>query len=569
MKKDSVERDGSVFLWGMIYGVLLLILIFFFAQARVNAATNVIPNGELETPQSGNTAIPDGWIKGRWGTNTAVFTYPVTSDDGSKAARVQLTAWTSGDAKWAFTPVAITAGKTYTYADSYTGNIQSIITLEYTNADGSLSYQDLGTLAASGTWKTAQFSFTPPANARKVTVFHLINKVGTLTIDHANLSLPDAPPSNLVPNPSLESTGGNGLPVNWAKGNWGTNASTFTYPVAGHTGDKAAKVAINSYTSGDAKWYFTPITTSGGKAYRFSDYYIASAPTVVTVQFTKSDGTYSYLDIGEAPAASNWTPFTKTFTTPMGTTAFTVFHLIQSTGTLTVDDYNVTALAADPTKFDKGYVSINFDDGYRSAYENALPILDAAGFTADSFIITSYLSSNYPGYIRANEVQDLQDRGYTVGAHTRTHQDLTQLSASQRQSEISGSRQDLLNIGITPVNYFAYPVGGYNAQIEQQVKDAGFKAARSSDGGDNDKTTDLFALRRRPMDNTTTFAQVKNYIDAAMMEKTWTILLFHEVDNSGDQYAITPALFQQIVNYLKQKNITPITIDQGVKMMQQ
>ena len=102
---------------------------------------------------------------------------------------------------------------------------------------------------------------------------------------------------------------------------------------------------------------------------------------------------------------------------------------------------------------------------------------------------------------------------------------------------------------------------------KQFVKNAGYTGARSSDGGYNDKYTDKYALRRQPMLNTTTFADIQNYIDTAMRNKTWVILLFHEVNNTGDTYAVTPQLFSQVLDYLKQKGITPISIEQGVNMM--
>ena len=85
----------------------------------------------------------------------------------------------------------------------------------------------------------------------------------------------------------------------------------------------------------------------------------------------------------------------------------------------------------------------------------------------------------------------------------------------------------------------------------------------------NNKTTDQYALQRLPMGNPTTLAEVQGYIDTAMTNKTWLILLFHEIDINGNQYTITPTLFQQIVDYLIQKNITPILLEQGVQMMKQ
>src|SRR6266540_1222131 len=110
---------------------------------------------------------------------------------------------------------------------------------------------------------------------------------------------------NLVPNPSLENASG-GLPVSWVKGRWGTNSAVFTYPVSGFDGSSAAKVELTSYTSGDAKWYHADIPVTPGKEYFFSDYSIANVPTKVTVQYRMSNASFTYKDILEVPASTDW-----------------------------------------------------------------------------------------------------------------------------------------------------------------------------------------------------------------------------------------------------------------------
>src|SRR6185295_9603008 len=45
---------------------------------------------------------------------------------------------------------------------------------------------------------------------------------------------------NLIANPSVETTGGNGLPSGWGKGGYGSSTRTLTYPVTG-TGGTSTK----------------------------------------------------------------------------------------------------------------------------------------------------------------------------------------------------------------------------------------------------------------------------------------------------------------------------------------
>lgn len=539
------------------------------------AAGNLIENGDLEQPSADGTA-PEGWFRGRWGTNTAVFEYPVPSGDGTDAARVTLLSRSSGDAKWAYDRVPIEPGSTYRYSDSYSSGVSTYVTVEIEMDDGSFAYDDIGNPGATSGWESGSWEFVAPSGAVSARVFHLINQVGSLSIDDAQLEEihdpadpPSPVPGNVVPNPSLEEAGSGGDPLSWRRGRYGSNTAVFTYPSPAHAGSTGAKVELTAHSSGDAKWYFEHVDASPGEEYAFSGYYRSDVPTHVNVQLIDGDGDDSYIVLGTAPASSSWRTFEAEFSVPAGTESLTIFHVIKSVGTLEIDDMSLVRTAApDPVKFDKGYVSINFDDGWLSVYENALPILDAAGFRTDQFIITERLAAgNFPGYVKPAHVLDMQARGHRIGSHTKTHPRLAEVSQAQAREEIEESREILLDLGASPVSVLAYPEGSYNPAVQQMLRDAGYIAGRSSNGGQNDKLTDRYALRRFNLGNATTIAQVKAAIDQAIANRTWLILLGHEVNHSGRTYAITPEFLQQIVDYLEEKNIEPILVEEGIQMM--
>ena len=144
-----------------------------------------------------------------------------------------------------------------------------------------------------------------------------------------------------------------------------------------------------------------------------------------------------------------------------------------------------------------------------------------------------------------------------VGAHTKTHSNLTTLSDAAALTEITGSRQSLVSLGISPVDTFAYPFGAYNSAHESQVASAGFTSSRTVDVGFNTKTTDKFALKSQSIMTSTTFAEAKSWIDAAIANKLWLIMTVHGIDSvpnlnaRGDPYGTTPQILQQIVTYLQ------------------
>ncbi|MFA6094892.1 MAG: hypothetical protein WC757_03330 [Candidatus Paceibacterota bacterium] len=224
---------------------------------------NLINNPGIETVGT-SPSLPQGWNKGGYGTNARALSYPVPGYNSSKGIQVTISSYTSGDAKWYFTDVPITAGREYQLSDYYTSNIPSLFTIRYTLNNGTFVYTDLESFPAASSWRQASVRFTAPANAVSMTLFHLIEGAGTLVTDEYALNeitqttIPPDPvdPSNLISNANFETAGTNNNPQGWNRGRWGTNTAVFSYPTVGVNGSKGAKVSLTSYTSGDAKWYF-------------------------------------------------------------------------------------------------------------------------------------------------------------------------------------------------------------------------------------------------------------------------------------------------------------------------
>lgn len=358
-------------------------------------------------------------------------------------------------------------------------------------------------------------------------------------------------------------------PKFWYQGNWGTNSVSFSYPVAGNGSDKAAKVEISSITDGDAKWYFEDISVDPNSIYEFSDQYISDISSRIVARFKLNDGNYSYLEVGSVNPSTTWQTISQTITPPSNAITMTVFHLIDKIGSLTIDNISLNK-KENPNALPVGMVSLDFDDGWDSTFKNALPILDNAGLKSTLYIISQYVGE--PLYTNVSDILAAQARGHEVGAHSKTHPELPLLSDAQMNEEIGGSRLDLISMGASPVNIFSYPYGEYNEKAISLVKSAGFTSARTAlavDGGFNDKSTNGYLLKTQSVENTTTIEEIQGWIDTAVKNKTWLILVMHQVDNTGSQYSITPQKLQSIVDYLKSNNVKAVTASQGVSILNQ
>jgi peptidoglycan/xylan/chitin deacetylase (PgdA/CDA1 family) len=95
-----------------------------------------------------------------------------------------------------------------------------------------------------------------------------------------------------------------------------------------------------------------------------------------------------------------------------------------------------------------------------------------------------------------DEIRQLAQSGFTIGAHSRTHRQLPTLTDSELESEIAGSRDDLMNRAALQVTHFAYPQGLFDSRVVRQVQEAGFESASATRQG---SPTGLWTLQRIPV----------------------------------------------------------------------
>jgi peptidoglycan/xylan/chitin deacetylase (PgdA/CDA1 family) len=143
---------------------------------------------------------------------------------------------------------------------------------------------------------------------------------------------------------------------------------------------------------------------------------------------------------------------------------------------------------------------ITFDDGWKSQYEVAWPIMKRFGYPFTMFIFTEGVRGGSLGGSEAitwEQLAEMRDAGVDIEAHSATHQDLreghnimltesggkrtrTKLTGAEYeqwvQNEVVGSKQLLeQRLGIK-VNCFAVPFGNYNEQVKELARNAGYQA---------------------------------------------------------------------------------------------
>jgi len=164
-------------------------------------------------------------------------------------------------------------------------------------------------------------------------------------------------------------------------------------------------------------------------------------------------------------------------------------------------------------------VVLTIDDGYRSFYEKALPLLEEFGYPATLYLNTENIG--YKDYMNWDDVRDAEKRGIEIGNHSKSHRHFLDIAdPAERKEEFFN---DLMlaqtaffdSLGYSP-DLFAYPYGEYDSIMKKVLQEAGFASAAAQYSGVLYSGSDLFEIPRFSMVGP--YATLKGFIQKSQMK---------------------------------------------------
>jgi peptidoglycan/xylan/chitin deacetylase (PgdA/CDA1 family) len=244
-------------------------------------------------------------------------------------------------------------------------------------------------------------------------------------------------------------------------------------------------------------------------------------------------------------------------------------------------------------------IIINFDDGWKSQFTLAKPILDSFGFKATFFVVCNYVEKGASSRMDWQDISQLQNEGYDIESHTMDHKDLTTLSLDQVNYEVGQSKQCLADHGIDS-SVFAYPfASGANDPSVVDIVSKYYDMART--GGSKIELlhpADRYSIsainhaskiqQQQPQqvslnDNPTSLSSssssssLDNFIQIVNSESKYNrngivnaipIIVYHQIgseggggiDNGGEGQGTDVNLFAQEMKYLHDNGFTVLTM---------
>jgi peptidoglycan/xylan/chitin deacetylase (PgdA/CDA1 family) len=148
-------------------------------------------------------------------------------------------------------------------------------------------------------------------------------------------------------------------------------------------------------------------------------------------------------------------------------------------------------------------VVITIDDGYRSAYEVAYPVLKAYGFPATIFVYTDFVGAR--SGLRWDEMREMVASGLIdIQPHSKSHSNMSFQGVAEGDAgyrariaqEIAVSSREIDDKLGLPLRAFAYPYGDTNEYVIARLRAADYRLGVTVYAGGNPAFAYPYMLRR-------------------------------------------------------------------------
>jgi peptidoglycan/xylan/chitin deacetylase (PgdA/CDA1 family) len=152
-------------------------------------------------------------------------------------------------------------------------------------------------------------------------------------------------------------------------------------------------------------------------------------------------------------------------------------------------------------------VVITIDDGYRSVYENAWPLLKEYGYPCTVFLYTKALEEKHWNYMTWDQIKEMKAAGVDFQNHGFAHDHMALKPSDMDMNEYRAWVRADLAVSTRILSeelkerprFFAVPYGEYSKPLLEEIRSFGYEAILLQDPGSVSNDIDPYAIPREPI----------------------------------------------------------------------